>query len=413
MQLDDLIRVADPARRARLEDADSLRATATYRRIVSPGPPARRPGASGTRRGITPGGRSPISRGDSRGERFPRLTARGGFRGPGRGRATRIISRRSSLAAAGTAVIVAAGLSGIGLAGGFQQPRARLTVGGAALELPQSSASLQPSASQRPTPSHLPPGHAGLPIRLNQAGGVLDALAAVAAGGPAMLQHAGHGKYLYVLDIELKGAPPGGGTSMACGSVIRQEWLARDGSGRQVGLEPGCSTQKGFTQSWSRIGNNINVNYFAWRGLPTKPARLEAAIVKRFEGGTANDAMTFLIATSILNIAAPPSMRSAVFRMLARLPNVQYLGKVTDPLGRTGDTIGLVREPDDLVAMFDPKTGQVLDGLLVPYGTDLSGTLPSWAAPTMYVKTAVVGSIKATPPGVKKLLREIPYRQWT
>jgi hypothetical protein len=277
---------------------------------------------------------------------------------------------------------VAAALSGIGLAGGFQQPRARLTVGGAAMKLPQSSASLPPSASQRPTPSHLPSGHAGLPVRLNRAGGVLDALAA-AAGGSAMLQHAGHGEYLYVLDIELKGAPPGGGTSMACGSVIRQEWLARDGSGRQVGLEPGCSTQKGFTQSWSRIGNNISFNYFAWRGLPTKPARLEAAIVKRFEGGTADDAMTFLIATSILNVAAPPSMRSAVFRMLARLPNVQYLGKVTDPLGRTATPSGWSRSLTISSPCSTRKQARCLDGLLVPYGTDLSGTLPSWAAPTM------------------------------
>lgn len=94
------------------------------------------------------------------------------------------------------------------------------------------------------------------------------------------------------------------------------------------------------------------------------------------------------------------------------LPHVQYLGQVMDPLGRTGDTIGLVQQPDDLVAMFDPQTGQVLDGLNVPYGTDLTGTLPPWAAPTMYVKTAYAGSIKATPPGMKKLLSEIPYRHW-
>lgn len=100
---------------------------------------------------------------------------------------------------------------------------------------------------------------------------MLDALAGVAVDRQATSPEAAHGKYLYVLDIELKGAPPGGGASMPCGSVIRQEWLARDGSGRQIGSEPGCSTQKGFTQNWSRIGNNVNFSYFAWRGLPTKP----------------------------------------------------------------------------------------------------------------------------------------------
>jgi hypothetical protein len=142
---------------------------------------------------------------------------------------------------------------------------------------------------------------------------------------------------------------------------------------------------------------------------------MEAAIVQRFEGGHANNAITFLLATGVLNYTAPPTVRSALFRMLATLPGVQYLGKVTDPLGRAGDTVALIQHPlSDIVVIFDPKTSQVLDET----PTSNSGPLhlprrmPPWLAPFMYVETGIVGSIEATPPGTSKLLSEIPYRHW-
>ena len=377
MQLENLLSAADPARHARIDEADSPRATALYRRIV----------------------RTPPSLGG--GGVLTSAPGRAGIRAPARRRTTRMVPRRSALAAVATAVVVAAGLSLVTLVSGSRGPHDSLAGGGAPSTSPPRS-----STSPRPSPS--PPQ----PVRLNQAGAVLDALAAVAAGGPPATLVPAPGKYLYVLDIELKGAPPGGGTSMPCGSVIRQEWLAGDSSGRQVINQPGCVQQGRIVQSWASSGNNINFDYFDWEGLPTEPTAMEAAIVKRFEGGHANNAITFLIATSVLNVAAPPAVRAAVFRMLATVPRVHYLGKVTDPLGRTGDTIALVQKPDDLVAMFDPKTGQVLDALLVPRTFRLARHLPPWAAPEMYVKIGIVGSIRATPPGTKKLLSEIPYQHW-
>jgi hypothetical protein len=233
-----------------------------------------------------------------------------------------------------------------------------------------------------------------------------------------------------VLDIELKGAPAGGGKSMACGSVIRQEWLASDTSGRQVGNSPGCSGKgkvSRFTQSWKSLGNDISdveFNWLAWQGLPTQPAALKAAIVRRFEGGKAdkprkaNNVETFVLATNVLNYTAPPDVRSALFKMLATLPGVQYLGKVTDPLGRTGDTI--VMPPvagygfGNLVVIFDPKTARVLDeSPLLPSGTThLPRHMPPWLAANMLVEAGIVSSDKATPPGTSKLLSKIPYRHW-
>ena len=371
MQLENLLSTADPARQAQLEDADSRGAISLYWRIVGTPPSL---GGGGVRTSA-PG--------------------RAQFRAPTRRPTRRLTRRRSALAAAAAAAVLAAAVSLVALAGGSRGPHNTLAGGGA-----------KPSASPRPSPS------GSQPARLNQAGAVLDALATVAAGRPPTSLVPGPGQYLYVLDIELKGAPPGGGTSMPCGSVIRQAWLASDSSGRQVINQPGCAQEKRIVQNWPPGGNGINFDYFAWEGLPTKPAAMEAAIVKRFEGGKPNDAITFLLATSVLNVAAPSAVRAAVFRMLATLPDVRYLGKVTDPLGRTGETIGLVTKPDDLVAMFDPKTSQVLDALLTPYTIHLPRRLPPWDTPELYVETGIVGSIKATPPGTKKLLRGIPYRRW-
>jgi hypothetical protein len=377
VQLEELLSAADPARQARLDEADSPRATALYDRIVRTPPTV---GGGGVRT-------SAPGRADSRA--LPRR------------RTTRVVPRRNVLATLAAAAVVAAGISVVTVVDSPPRPRDTLAGGGRPSTTPLHSAT-----SSRPSLS------APQPVQLNQAGAVLDALAAVAAGRPPATLVPGPGKYLYVLDIELKGAPPGGGPSMPCGSVIRQEWLAADSSGRQVMAQPGCGQQGPIVQRWPTGGNGLTFDYFDWQDLPTQPAAMEAAIVQRFEGGHANDAMTFLIATSVLNVAAPPAVRAAVFKMLATVPQVHYLGKVRDPLGRTGDTIALVKKPDDLVAMFDPKTGQVLDALLVPHTFRLSRHLPPWATPEMYVKIAIVDSITATPPGTKKLLSEIPYRHW-
>lgn len=379
MQLDTLLSAADPARRARIDEADSPHATELYRRIVRT-PPSHGGGGVLT---ASPGrAHRPAHSRRHTARMFPRLT----------------------VAVTIAVVVVVAVAIGIVSLGGSRAPHNTLANG-----VRKPSVSPRSSATPRPSPAR------SQPARPNQASPVLDALAAVAAGRPATSLVPGPGQYLYVLDIELKGAPPGGGTSMPCGSVIRQEWLASDGSGRQVGNSPGCGGNGNpFTQSWGAGGNGINFDYLAWQGLPTQPLAMEAAIVKRFEGGQANNAITFLLATGVLNFTAPPTVRSALFRMLATLPGVQYLGKVTDPLGRTGDTIGLIQKGSDIVVIFDPKTSQVLDETPTPHGgpIHLPTQMPPWLAPNMYVETGIVGSITATPPGTSTLLGQLPYRHW-
>lgn len=378
MDLNDLLSTADPARHAQIDEADSPGARALYRRIVGTPP---RHGGGGVQA----------------------LVMRGRLRTHSHRQTARMLPRLSVTAIVASAVAVVVTLGLVVYFGGSRAPHKALAVG-----IGKPSASPRFWVSPRPSP---PRSTLLVP---NQASPVLDALAAVAAGSPPTSLVPGPGEYLYVLDIELKGAATGG-TSMPCGSVIRQEWLASDGSGRQVGDSPGCGGNGNpFTQSWGPGGNGIDFDYLAWQGLPTQPIAMEAAIVQRFEGGHANNAITFLLATGVLNYTAPPAVRSALFRMLATLPGVQYLGQVTDPLGRTGDTVALIQQASDLVVIFDPNTSQVLDEAPTPTGgpIHLPSQMPPSLAPFMYVEAGVVGSIDATPAGTSNLLSKIPYMHW-
>jgi hypothetical protein len=259
-------------------------------------------------------------------------------------------------------------------------------------------------------PAPLPPsaGHASLPPSQGpaprahggqaqvKAASALEAVAATAAGRPAG-PVPGPGQYFYVKDTEVKLIPR---LPRACSTIVRQEWLASDGSGRQVGTSPGCP-RLDFRQSWPKGGNGVQFNYLAWRGLPTRPAALERAIVRRFEGGHRNNAVTFLDASSILNLGAPPAMRAALYRMIARLPGIEYLGPMKDPLGRDGIGVALTQPPPlgSVMTIFDPATSLVLaqgDGV-----ARSRGGMSAKFEPVTYVTSGIVNSITATPPAVR------------
>jgi hypothetical protein len=372
MQLDTLLSAADPARHAHIDEADSPGATALYRRIVA----------------------TPPSHG---GGEVAASWVGGALRGAAAPRAPRpVLRRRAPAAVAAAAAVIAAALGAVALAGGLREtPRV-----------------------------HSP---ATRPGRLNQAAGVLDALARVAAGRPAW--NPGPGRYLYVLTVELSinsivrfnGKPPRGARFPACDSQIDQEWQASDSlSGRIVGSYPRCAGRTGWSgESWGPRGEpfDSHFDYIGWQGLPAKPAAMKAAIVRRFEGGHADNARTFWLATDLLNVEAPPAMRAAEFRMLATLPGVRYLGKVTDPLGRTGDVLALPQKtPGSVAAIVDPKTSQLLSYIDVVgrWPSHLANRISPWLDNFMYVETGIVRSSTATPPGTNKLLSDVEsrYRHW-
>jgi hypothetical protein len=253
---------------------------------------------------------------------------------------------------------------------------------------------------------------------------VLRTAAATAARQPAA-RVPGPGQFLYLRDIELKG----GGTPLArCSTGVRQEWMAANRSGRQTGsYPPGCG--HGFTQKWPAGAiaphslDGWPIDLLAWQGLPTNPAALQRAIVRRYEsappsvtitGGSLRvtglpigvvqrvehsvlaktpghrftqatgqaiylrlralikDAQghgrtsglpsaTFVYAALLLQLDAPPVLRAALFRVLERLPGVQTLGQATDRLGRHGIAVGLTTGGARNELIFDPATSRALE----------------------------------------------------
>lgn len=102
----------------------------------------------------------------------------------------------------------------------------------------------------------------------------------------------------------------------------------------------------------------------------------------------------FLAASEILSkesVGGTPALRSALFTIMAQQPGIRFLGHATTRSGRIG--IGLATSPDSEGNVFkiivDPASGQVLE-------TDeyTHGTLDNW---TEYLATAVVSSIGQLP----------------
>jgi hypothetical protein len=210
------------------------------------------------------------------------------------------------------------------------------------------------------------------------------------------------GQFLYLRDVESK-------AGTGCGTTIGQVWMAPDGAGRQTGTYPApkCSGAN-FAQSWPKsqaTGDNPiswPLNLLGWDGLPTSPAALQHAIVRRFEGGRAHTEATFTYAAAFLQEDAPPAVRAALFRVIERLPGVQNLGLATDQLGRRGQGVGLAQGGMLQELIFNPVTSRALEVKFVAVGPRQEGNNYQSAGTslgyTLYVTCGVVDSDTATLP---------------
>lgn len=99
--------------------------------------------------------------------------------------------------------------------------------------------------------------------------------------------------------------------------------------------------------------------------LPTDPAALRAALLKRQAGAESDTWALFWSATQlVLDLPAAPQVRAAAYRMLSGLDEVTELGPVTDPYGHAGMALGYTRRGDggraQLRLVVDPRTGLAL-----------------------------------------------------
>jgi hypothetical protein len=230
------------------------------------------------------------------------------------------------------------------------------------------------------------------------------------------------GQYLYLKDIEFKSTAGAGASRQAreCNTLVGQEWMAGDGSGRQVGQYissyRGC---RGFEQTWPKGGVTTSddpldwpKNLLGWESLPASPAAIDRAIVRRFEHGHARGTATFAYAAEFLQENAPPAIRAALYRGIELLPGVRNLGPMTDRLGRHGIGVGLVYNGTRQQLIFDPATSRALEAEIVAAGPKQpwndyqpAGTVLGY---TVYVAAGLVNSGTATLPVTKTRQRERP-----
>lgn len=223
------------------------------------------------------------------------------------------------------------------------------------------------------------------------------------------------GQYLYLKDIEFKSAAGAGATRWAreCSTLVGQEWMAGDGSGHQLGRYTsswrGC---RGFEQRWPKGGVMTSddpldwpKNLLGWESLPTSPAAIDRAIIRRFEHGHARDTATFAYVAAFLQENAPPAIRAALYRAIELLPGVRNLGPMADLLGRPGIGVGLVRSGVRQELIFNPVTSRALQAELVAAGSKQAGNNYQPAGTvlgyTVYVAAGLVNSRTATLPVTK------------
>jgi hypothetical protein len=227
------------------------------------------------------------------------------------------------------------------------------------------------------------------------AAAVLGQAALTAARQPAATVP-GPGQYVYVETVE--GQRDGAGI---CVQTVRV-WTAPDGSGREVTSAPtGAFCDGGIPSQTFAKGQGI-----VTADLPTDPGRLEQFIVRHFEGGAREDvAATFDFAGTFLQAGAPPHVRAALFRLIQSTPGIEWLGPMTDRLGRHGIGVGFTEYGVRDVLIFDPATTAVLEreGIAVdPAQIDMPPGEARFGAGevinyTVYKVSGVVNSIGAVP----------------
>jgi hypothetical protein len=103
--------------------------------------------------------------------------------------------------------------------------------------------------------------------------------------------------------------------------------------------------------------------------LPTDPAALKAALLKRFkDNGSLEPDDYSLFWTGrhlIVDLPVSPRVRAAAYRMLADVKGVTFLGPATDQRGRAGLAVAYTRKGDggtwsQTRLIIDPQTGQAL-----------------------------------------------------
>jgi hypothetical protein len=277
-------------------------------------------------------------------------------------------------------------------------------------------------------------------------GGIQSAAAAVlqraadTAASQAPVGPPGPGQYVYtktrsLSEVDTYDVGPNHDLYFAVSvPVVREAWIAPDGSGRiletdgtptfltsrdrsawiaagRPALPAATTSDQSFAPSngngpgceKTRTGGACGGLFYLDLGkLPTDVAALRTMIEDRkIEGGPPGDGETFTIIGDMLRETyAPPQVRSALYQIASELPEVRLIGNVKDPTGRPGVAVAYPANGVLHELIFDPSTSALLGertviadpdraGLEVP-----AGTVVDWSA---YLASGIVDSTSERP----------------
>jgi hypothetical protein len=158
--------------------------------------------------------------------------------------------------------------------------------------------------------------------------------------------------------------PAAGYTTRPASAGAAAAWRA-DGS-------PKLASQHGAQQAFWQTGGAVggfadgNLTFAQFQRLPASPSGLAAAVGKaaRRQLSPPLSQGMFFVYDQLLLDPITPAVRATVFRDLARLPGVHSIGKVTDPLGRTGYGISQLQGTEtrkmEEVLVIAPGSGLLL-----------------------------------------------------
>lgn len=136
----------------------------------------------------------------------------------------------------------------------------------------------------------------------------------------------------------------------------------------------------------------VDLDYDHLTRLPSDPTALQRYIEEHAIGGGPRFSDVFSYAEALLGGAGaggaplPPKVSAAMYRVIARLPNMRLIGPTRDPLGRPGVAIGLIfrNQPGRLELILDPKTGTLLGERSISLSAARDhappGTILAWSA---------------------------------
>jgi hypothetical protein len=237
--------------------------------------------------------------------------------------------------------------------------------------------------------------------------GALEAAAAAAGSRPAAAADLPF-TYLRTREVAIDTAGADGRSWSVYEPTTREEWVARDGSGRlRVITGPSRFVGPGDRAEWEAAGSpSFLALGFGRRTedrwlagglgrrnveeLPAEPAALATRL--RYEAEVEHGALSVpaatlgLIAEDLDEPSASPALRRALFGAAKLVPGIEYLGGEADPEGRHGVAIGVTSPgggpPARYSLIFDPATSKVL----ATETTSLAHAGPGAAAPPTLVR---------------------------